>query len=435
MTWATWNLEKTKIATNYRLFSTFFRQNIQSKRKSLLENMSLNATTTDTVSTETASERTNIDWFHGVLQRQDAEELLVKHGSFLLRASEVQGKMSMILSVRYDGKLHNFAVNTDPAGTVWFEGHKEKTVEQLIQWHMTNGIPVTKVSGVKLKSPIGKPDWIIDHESVVFIKKLGEGAFGEVSLAECEIGGQRVETAVKTMRCQMTRETRAAFMKEARLMRKYSHPHIVRIIGLAVHAHPLMIVMEMCPHGSLLSYLRKNKSKITLTERLRFCIESADGLAYLEKKQCLHRDIAARNCLLSATDQIKISDFGLSDDKRTEMHDDTLGKVPVKWLAPEVMQDKLYSLKSDVWAYGVLMWEIYADGADPYPGMTNLQTRAKIFCDDYRMPFPENTPPLISEIALKSCWAKLPQDRSTMKSVLYKLRDLSMPVSDVSLRR
>uniref|UniRef100_A0A8R1EES4 Protein kinase domain-containing protein n=2 Tax=Caenorhabditis japonica TaxID=281687 RepID=A0A8R1EES4_CAEJA len=147
--------------------------------------------------------------------------------------------------------------------------------------------------------------------------------------------------------------------------------------------------MEMCPHGSLLSHLRKNKTKTLASERLRFCIESADGLAYLEKKSCLHRDIAARNCLLSLTDQIKISDFGLSDDKRTEMQDDTLGKVPVKWLAPEVLQDKLYSLKSDVWAFGVLMWEIYADGADPYPGMSNLQTRAKIFCNDYRMPFPE----------------------------------------------
>ncbi|KAF1768435.1 hypothetical protein GCK72_000247 [Caenorhabditis remanei] len=396
----------------------------------------MTTTTDSTSSTTEATTEKNIDWFHGVLQRQDADEILQKHGSFLLRASEVNGKMSMILSVRHDSKLHNFVVNCDANGeNFWFEGyHKEKTIEQLVHWHMTNGIPVTKVSGVKLRTPIGKPDWIIDHDSIVFIKKLGEGAFGEVSLAECEIGGQKVEAAVKTMRCQMTRETRAAFMKEARLMRKYQHPHIVRIIGLAVHAHPLMILMEICPHGSLLSYLRKNKTKTTLSERLRFCIESADGLAYLEKKQCLHRDIAARNCLLSLTDQIKISDFGLSDDKRTEMQDDTLGKVPVKWLAPEVMQDKLYSLKSDVWAFGVLMWEIYADGADPYPGMTNLQTRAKIFCDDYRMPFPEITPPMIAEIALKSCWTKSPAERATMKAVLLKLKDFSAPASDVSFK-
>lgn len=400
--------------------------------------MSLNGNATDSSSSTSSmtensdGQKQNNEWFHGVLQRQDADELLVKPGSFLLRASEVHGKMSMILSVRHDGKLHNIAVNSDTGENFWFEGHREKSIDQLVQWHMTTSTPITKTSGVKLKYPIGKADWIISHENVIFIKKLGEGAFGEVSLAECEIGGRKVETAVKTMRCQMTRDTRAAFMKEARLMRKYSHPHIVRIIGLAVDAHPLMIVMEMCPHGSLLSFLRKNKGKTTLSERLRFCIESADGLAYLEKKQCLHRDIAARNCLLSITDQIKISDFGLSDDKRTEMHDDTLDKVPVKWLAPEVMQDKLYSLKSDVWAFGVLMWEIYADGADPYPGMTNLVTRAKIFCDDYRMTFPETTPPTISEIALKQCWAKLPSDRATMKTVHHKLKDLSMPMSDVS---
>ncbi|PIO71262.1 protein tyrosine kinase [Teladorsagia circumcincta] len=211
-------------------------------------------------------------------------------------------------------------------------------------------------------------------------------------------------------------------MKEARLMRKYNHKHVVKILGVAVHEHPLMLVMEVCPNGSLLSYLRKNKGSTALSEKLRFSTEASDGLAYLEKKLCIHRDIAARNCLLGAKYEIKIADFGMSDDK-VIVHDDTLEKVPVKWLAPETLQDKIYSLKTDVWSYGVLVWEIYADGAEPYPGLTRLQTRAKIVVQNYRMEMPKDTPKSVADIVY-SCWEKDPARRPEMSRIFRMLREI-----------
>ncbi|KAI6186812.1 Tyrosine-protein kinase [Aphelenchoides besseyi] len=201
--------------------------------------------------------------------------------------------------------------------------------------------------------------------------------------------GATTLVAVKTMREEMSREARLKFMKEARLMRKLSHRNIVRILGVAVHEQPLMIVMELCPGGSLLNYLRKNKGKLTQATKLRFAFEASAGLAYLEQQNFIHRDIAARNCLLTEKHELKISDFGMSDERK-ELTDDKLDKVPV--------------------------WEIYADGQEPYPGLSNIQTRAKIIVQNYRMEMPKDTPTSIAKI-VNSCWAKDPADRPSFQKI------------------
>ena len=110
-------------------------------------------------------------------------------------------------------------------------------------------------------------------------------------------------------------------------------------------------------------------------------------------------------------------------DNKDEIKDEALEKVPVKWLAPETLQEKVFTHKTDIWTYGVLVWEIYADGAEPYPGLTKIQTRAKLVVSDYRMKMPEGTPPLVSEIVTGTCWQKNPEKRSTMDAIHKKLRD------------
>ncbi|VDM85690.1 unnamed protein product [Strongylus vulgaris] len=190
-----------------------------------------------------------------------------------------------------------------------------------------------------------------------------------------------------------------------------------------------MLVMEVCPNGSLVSYLRKRRGNVPLSEKLRFAIEASDGLAYLEKKLCIHRDIAARNCLLSAKFEIKISDFGMSDDK-VIVHDDTLEKLLLEPLKKTAFKEHLRNWRFEHEVFlqkmsvlGVLVWEIYAEGAEPYPGLTRLQTRAKIVVQNYRMEMPRDTPKSVAEVVYQ-CWERDPARRPEMSKIFRMLKEI-----------
>jgi tRNA A-37 threonylcarbamoyl transferase component Bud32 len=362
------------------------------------------------------------EYYHGLIPRIDIEPLLRKEGDFLLRKTEHNpGVIILAISVRHDGNVKHFMVNQEENG-FYFEQHHEKSVSELINWHRNTKNPLSSGTPAKLRRPVERPKWLLTHDAIKLVKKIGEGAFGEVYMADFIGPSSEVQVAVKTMREEVSREARIKFMKEARLMRKLQHPNIVKILGVAVHEHPIMIVIELCVGGSLLNHLRKNKNKLTSECKLRFCLEAASGLAYLEKQNFIHRDIAARNCLLSDKNELKISDFGMSDDRK-QFTDDKLSKVPVKWLAPETMQTKVYNNKTDVWSFGVLVYEIYADGSEPYPGLTNIQTRAKIIVQNYRMDMPKDTPPGVSKLISK-CWSTDPNARPTFEKIQETLKQL-----------
>ncbi|CAB3403106.1 unnamed protein product [Caenorhabditis bovis] len=420
--------EKTAKQAGVREDAPVFAHKSHTKKKDSSQMGSVQKKVSDSKRDEAPSVTDDIrgaEYYHGLVPRQDAEAILKREGDFLLRKTEqTPGKVVLALSVRVNDDLcRHFMLNMDPTtNKFYFESHQENTISDLINWHMTSKTPLSQASGAKLRRPMERSAWLINHDSIVAVKKLGEGAFGEVFLAECDSGGSKQEVAVKTMRAEASREARLRFMKEARLMRKYQHKHVVKLLGVAIHEHPLMIVMEYCPNGSLLAHLKKNK--VAALEKLRFTTEAADGIAYLERTKCIHRDIAARNCLLAAKNELKISDFGMSQDNDVPIKDETLEKVPVKWLAPETMQEKVYSHKTDIWSFGVLVWEIYADGAEPYPGLTKLQTRAKIIVNDYRMKMPDGTHPQIADIVTGTCWQRNPEKRSTMDAIHKKIREI-----------
>ncbi|KAK6044969.1 hypothetical protein COOONC_17526 [Cooperia oncophora] len=139
---------------------------------------------------------------------------------------------------------------------------------------------------------------------------------------------------------------------------------------------PIILVLEYF-NTSLFTHLRRNAGRISPREKRRFCVEAAAGLSYLAQLNYIHRDIAARNCKLN--DALHLG----------ENHEIPSMQIAVKWQAPEVLKDRKYSLKSDVWSFGILMWEVYTEGSEPYPGMSPNAVKRIILNDEYRMPIPK----------------------------------------------
>uniref|UniRef100_A0A914XZR7 Tyrosine-protein kinase n=1 Tax=Panagrolaimus superbus TaxID=310955 RepID=A0A914XZR7_9BILA len=225
------------------------------------------------------------DYYHGLMPKVDIEPLLKKDGDFLLRKTDNKGQIVLAVSAFHNGRVCHFMVNQDTDNTFYIEEHHEKTVTDLIAWHIKTKTALSSETGAKIKTPIERPNWLLNHDSLKLKKKLGEGAFGEVYFSEFNGPTGKTVVAVKTMRDEASREARLKFMKEARLMRKFTHKHVVKIYGVAVHENPLLIIMEFCPGGSLLAYLRKNKEKLSNGTRLRFATEASDGLWYLERQK------------------------------------------------------------------------------------------------------------------------------------------------------
>ncbi|XP_003405054.1 tyrosine-protein kinase Fer isoform X1 [Loxodonta africana] len=364
------------------------------------------------------------DWYHGAIPRIEAQDLLKQQGDFLVRESH--GKPGeYVLSVYSDGQRRHFIIQF--ADNLYrFEGTGFTNIPQLIDHHYTTKQVITKKSGVVLLNPIAKDKkWILNHEDVSLGELLGKGNFGEVYKGVLK---DKTAVAVKTCKEDLPQELKIKFLQEAKILKQYDHPNIVKLIGVCTQRQPIYIIMELIPGGDFLSYLRKKKDELKLKQLVKFSLDAAAGMAYLESKNCIHRDLAARNCLVGENNLLKISDFGMSRQEDGGVYSSSgLKQIPIKWTAPEALNYGRYSSESDAWSFGILLWETFSLGVCPYPGMTNQQAREQVE-RGYRMSAPQHCPEDIFKIMLK-CWDYKPENRPKFTDLQKELTAIKKKIS------
>lgn len=352
------------------------------------------------------------EWFHGVLPREEVVRLLTQDGDFLVRETTRNDECQTVLSVCWGGHKH-FIVQTTAEGLYRFEGPAFPSIRELILYQFNSGLAVTGRSGAILHKPIPRERWELNNDDVILLDKIGRGNFGDVYKAQLKSSNQDV--AVKTCRVTLPEDHKKKFLQEGRILKQYDHPNIVKLIGICVQKQPIMIVMELVPGGSLLTYLRKNSAVLTESQLMNMCQDASAGMRYLESKNCIHRDLAARNCLVGYANIVKISDFGMSREEEEYIVSDGMKQIPIKWTAPEALNFGKYTSLCDVWSYGILCWEIFSRGSTPYSGLSNSKAREKID-SGYRMPAPENIPDEMYRLMLR-CWEYQPENRPNFEQI------------------
>ncbi|KAJ8270430.1 hypothetical protein GJAV_G00114510 [Gymnothorax javanicus] len=254
------------------------------------------------------------------------------------------------------------------------------------------------------------------------------GEFGEVCRGRLKLPGRReIIVAIKTLKAGYTERQRRDFLSEASIMGQFDHPNIIRLEGVVTKSRPVMIVTEFMENGALDSFLRLNDGQFTVIQLVGMLRGIAAGMKYLSDMNYVHRDLAARNILVNSNLMCKVSDFGLSrfleDDSTDPTYTSSLGgKIPIRWTAPEAIAYRKFTSTSDVWSYGIVMWEVMSYGERPYWDMSN-QDVINAVEQDYRLPPPMDCPTALHQLML-DCWVKERNLRPKFPQIVNQLDKL-----------
>ncbi|XP_073730613.1 fibroblast growth factor receptor 1-A [Misgurnus anguillicaudatus] len=310
----------------------------------------------------------------------------------------------------------------------------------------SSGTPM--LSGVSEYELPQDPCWEVPRDRLVLGKPLGEGCFGQVVMGEA-IGLDKdkpnrvIKVAVKMLKSDATEKDLSDLISEMEMMKMIGkHKNIINLLGACTQDGPLYVIVEYASKGNLREYLRARRphgmeycynpnqvpvESMSIKDLVSCAYQVARGMEYLASRKCIHRDLAARNVLVTDDNVMKIADFGLARDvhhidyyKKT-----TNGRLPVKWMAPEALFDRVYTHQSDVWSFGVLLWEIFTLGGSPYPGVP-VEELFKLLREGHRMDRPSACTHELY-LMMKDCWHAVPTQRPTFRQLVEDLdRTLSM---------
>ncbi|KAB0379295.1 hypothetical protein FD755_007079 [Muntiacus reevesi] len=269
----------------------------------------------------------------------------------------------------------------------------------------------------KPQKPWWEDEWEVPRETLKLVERLGAGQFGEVWM-----GYYNGHTKVAVKSLKQGSMSPDAFLAEANLMKQLQHQRLVRLYAV-VTQEPIYIITEYMENGSLVDFLKTSEGiKLTINKLLDMAAQIAEGMAFIEERNYIHRDLRAANILVSHSLSCKIADFGLArlieDNEYTAREG---AKFPIKWTAPEAINYGTFTIKSDVWSFGILLTEIVTHGRIPYPGMTNPEVIQNLE-RGYRMVRPDNCPEELYQLMML-CWKERPEDRPTFDYLRSVLED------------
>ncbi|KAJ8403646.1 hypothetical protein AAFF_G00349720 [Aldrovandia affinis] len=375
-------------------------------------------------------------WYCKNVNRNQAEQQLRnedKEGGFIVRDSSSPGAFTVSLYTKSAGEgtnsirhYHIKESQSVPKQYYLAEKHHFNSIPELIEYHQHNAAGLV----ARLRYPVAKQGrsapstagfsyekWEINPSDLTFMKELGSGLYGVVRLGKWRA---QHKVAIKAIREGAMYEE--DFIEEAKVMMKLSHPKLVQLYGVCTQQRPIYIVTEFMELGCLLNYIRQRRGSFNTEALLGICQDISEGMEHLEKNGFLHRDLAARNCLVNDSLVVKVSDFGMARYVLDDQYTSSCGvKFPVKWSPPEVFNFCRYSSKSDVWSFGVLMWEVFTEGKMPFEQNPNHEV-VMMVTQGHRLYRPKKATPNIYDI-MYLCWHEKPEERPTFAQISVMIRD------------